>query len=736
MRGGPRGGGNPGPAYHGTPPNSASNPPSSSAYNSNGYRNNNNNNGYYRNSHYRHHNNGGSAHYADYGDHHYGAPHRGGYYDDSRPAPHSPQQHQQQQARAQHFQAYAPPPQPPASAPQQMLLTTPAQSHPQPVYYAPSSPSYASQQPYYDGGYRGHAPGPGPSHQPHHHSYGGGRYGGGGNRSPVYSRGGYNRGRDGGGCGMAPSAGSGAGPALAGSSRDPLDKSSVAAALAAVAKQRIFSDFRIARVKIGKFEAAEDSQHYGHHYGGVKDSRLRLYFRGSGNDTPRYLHAHNGGGGTTGNTQNNTDDPAVRDRALAEPDRLSISLYNGTKRIVIPVQDGLDKVQFRRRDGYFRIQSKGWALFEELDMRGGGSSSSSATFSQAAGHFRRCEDVTRGELAAAGGFIEVWTDLKRPLPIEPKWTRGNLGDYIDARSKYLAQGVLEVLDPEPTVDFDAVVALWERESAISSPLERQAFARTRLRRLPYLLELCSKILAPPYYYVSRALAATSNNPSGLPVPPSTASVCNGGGNGEHAGAPHLNTSAAASILESGQIPALISPAVNTLLATLVLVCRQALDAKKKYKEAAGDKNEDKPGDEDSEDDDEMGLAAHLKTIIFQVPEPIIWRSLDGLFAKRHERAAGNGSGLHFDADRVLLGASSRTQTKLQQMEDAAASVAALALRDRPKSADDEDLGAQKPVGSAGEAARPASKSRAAAYDDDDDYAMDGADVYHYGDGDE
>lgn len=574
-----------------------------------------------------------------------------------------------------------------------------------------SSPSYHNNGPssnsqynnnsssYYGHGHshgHGHGYGHGSSSQYHHNSNS--RYhSSGGSRSPAYSR-------SSGGLSSSPYSRDG-GSSHSGPASSSDSKSSMAAAISAMAKQRIYSDFRISRVKIGSFEVTEnlmshsDSSSHGGSSGGpppqgVKDSRLRLYFRGSGNDTPRYANSHNnsnlsgyGSGNSTSIDSNNNnssggniEDQAVRDRALAEPDRLSISIFNGTKRIVIPVQDGLEKVQFRRKDGYFRIQSRGWALFEELDFghlrnnsggryndrdRDRGSGGSGALFSQAAGHFRKCDDLTDGQLSATNGLIEVWINLKHPLPIEPKWTRGNLLDYIDSRSKYISQGVLEVLDPEHIIDFDSVVNLWVRESSISSFLERESFAKNYLTTLPFLLELCSKILAPPYYYVSRALAATSNNPSGVapPTMPSSSMSSHYSNSGFPGGtsansSSHLNTSTTAAILESGQIPALISPSVNTLLATTVVLAR----------------------DHAKMADDE--LIALLKPVMFQVPEPILWRSLDGLFAKRPEpvqqtATQSQQSLLNFDADKVLDAAAGRTKHKISQIEAAENAAAAL-----------------------------------------------------------
>lgn len=331
------------------------------------------------------------------------------------------------------------------------------------------------------------------------------------------------------------------------------NEKSFSAIFTSIARQRIFSDFRIARVKIGKMDIVEDCT-LDPPIPGVKDSRLRLYFKGSANDTAKYINNNN--------NYNNTPNQNSFDRAIAEPDRLSISLFHGTKRIVIPVQDGLDKVQFRRKDGYFRIKSHGWALFEEIDSRRNYNNPNSNRIL-----FKRCDDITKGQLEAADGLIEVWTDLRHPLPIEPKWTKGNLCDYIDSRSKYLTHNVLQVLDPEHVIDFDSLVELWVRDSVINSQTERLNFAKSQLCKLPVLLELCSKILAPPYYYVSKALAATSNNPH------PTASNSNYPSSENGTPPAPLNPHTVASILDSSQIPALISTSVNTLLATAVFFFR-------------------------------------------------------------------------------------------------------------------------------------------------------------------
>lgn len=368
-----------------------------------------------------------------------------------------------------------------------------------------------------------------------------------------------------------------------------------------VVKTRVYSDFRISRVKIGLFEVNE-TKPMGNISSFNRDSRLRLYFRNSNDhqtNPPSMMHM------------------SVRDKALTEPDRLSISIFQGTKRIVIPVQEGLEKVNFNRKEGYFRIKSLGWALFEEVDPSGG------VNGGKPAGQFRKCEDFTQDQLNTNNGVIEVWIDKANPLPMEPKWTRGNLQDYIDARSKFRTQNVLEVDDPENIIDFDSVVDLWTRESSIGTRQERDVFVKSQLGRLDYMLELTSKILAPPHYYVSRNAAASAAAAGNQP-------------NGSASNGPLLenNPVAVAQILETGQIPALISPSVNVLIATTYHLAML---------NGGGDENE-------------KYLVSLLKAVVYQVPEPILWRSLDGLFGKRNEP-------LNFKPELVMEKIASKTQER-------------------------------------------------------------------------
>lgn len=356
-------------------------------------------------------------------------------------------------------------------------------------------------------------------------------------------------------------------------------------------RTRVYSDFRVARTKIGSFEVVERQG------ASSRDSRLRLYFGNSNNDPATALGS--------GNLSVNPNGMSRRDRALAEPDRLSISLNQGTRRIVIPVQDGLDKVRFNRKEGYFRILSRGWALFEKTESGG------------VPGQFRRCEDFTQDQLQLSGGVIEVWIDLKNPLAVEPKWTRGNLVDYIDSRSKFLTHHVLSVEDPDRVVDFDSFVGLWIKESSIGAQVDRAEFVATELSKIEYMLELTSKVLAPPNYYISKSAGIKD------------ASSQDGSNSGSDA---------------PSQIPALISPSVNALIATTYMLAMRA--------------------DEQSQD---LGLITELgdqlKTVLYQTPEPIVWRALDGMFAKRREP-------LVFNAQSVIDSMQVKSRQKAAAFDDA------------------------------------------------------------------
>lgn len=56
------------------------------------------------------------------------------------------------------------------------------------------------------------------------------------------------------------------------------------------------------------------------------------------------------------------------------------------------------------------------------------------------------------------------------------------------------------------------------------------------------------------------------------------------------------------------------------------------------------------------DENEKYLVSLLKAVVYQVPEPILWRSLDGLFGKRNEP-------LNFKPELVMEKIASKTQER-------------------------------------------------------------------------
>ena len=74
----------------------------------------------------------------------------------------------------------------------------------------------------------------------------------------------------------------------------------------------------------------------------IRDSRLRFYFRSGG--TPYQVS------------------PQIPPDSIAAqfPDRLSVSLHKGTRRIVLPAAH-LSAVHFNRAEGYVKIEGDGWA---------------------------------------------------------------------------------------------------------------------------------------------------------------------------------------------------------------------------------------------------------------------------------------------------------------------------------------------------------------------------------------
>src|SRR5438046_8933018 len=85
----------------------------------------------------------------------------------------------------------------------------------------------------------------------------------------------------------------------------------------------------------------------------TRDSRLRFYFRSgipSSLPSPRQ--------------QTNPQDNIT----AQHPDRLSVSLFGGARRIVIPATH-LTSVTFDRTQRYVKIEGDGWATVEPLFVR-------------------------------------------------------------------------------------------------------------------------------------------------------------------------------------------------------------------------------------------------------------------------------------------------------------------------------------------------------------------------------
>ena len=116
-------------------------------------------------------------------------------------------------------------------------------------------------------------------------------------------------------------------------------------------EKKQFSDFRVSKIKVGEFvsgmtilrrhvdvieETRLDTD--------IRDSRLRFYFRSGPSSHP------------SPHQQSST--PV--DIATQFPDRLSVSLQKGTRRIVLPAAH-LSLVQFNRAEGYVKVEGDGWA---------------------------------------------------------------------------------------------------------------------------------------------------------------------------------------------------------------------------------------------------------------------------------------------------------------------------------------------------------------------------------------
>ncbi|QSL66224.1 hypothetical protein MERGE_000599 [Pneumocystis wakefieldiae] len=214
---------------------------------------------------------------------------------------------------------------------------------------------------------------------------------------------------------------------------------------------------QISRLQIGDFVSEETREEKDQ-----KDARIRFYFRNSA-DTPSELNL------------------SATEAALVAPDRVSLSIKKGTKRIIIPA-DHIFSIEFSRNEGRILIDTDGWAVFEEL-----------AANSSHKQIFRVTDiDPTEGELLRAKR-VEVWLNLSMPLT-EPKWTKGNLIDNIDKASRF--HHILHILDADPCPTLQNIIEQWTRDSTLGFQSERLLFQRSQLCKLGRLLDIFSNLLKP------------------------------------------------------------------------------------------------------------------------------------------------------------------------------------------------------------------------------------------------
>jgi hypothetical protein len=141
------------------------------------------------------------------------------------------------------------------------------------------------------------------------------------------------------------------------------------------------------------------------------------------------------------------------------PDRLSVSLKQGTRRIIIPAPR-LSAVYFDRGASYVKIEGDGYATvyfqvfhlltgqFEEIRTEEGHHDDETPITGSKPGFSGPKfgpseEDPTGGEWHRTK-TMEIWLNTTHPLT-EPKWSRGNLRDNIDPSS--LFQNIIHIIDP-------------------------------------------------------------------------------------------------------------------------------------------------------------------------------------------------------------------------------------------------------------------------------------------------
>lgn len=233
--------------------------------------------------------------------------------------------------------------------------------------------------------------------------------------------------------------------------------------------RKTFSDFRISTITIGDWfsdELKDDSE--------TRNSKIRFCFRNATDkDAPSTLSA--------------------TEAALITPDRLSISVLHGSRRIVIPAHH-IKNIEFKRRAGEIKISTDGWAAFESLVTPDATEATTNKSLPRVppSSWVLTEDDITAGQLSLAKE-INIKLDLEKPLT-EPKWTRGNLEEYIDQNSRFLH--ITKILDGESIPKFDEILEIWAgRDPDKVYFSEFQLHSNVLLRLLTRLMS-ASNILTP------------------------------------------------------------------------------------------------------------------------------------------------------------------------------------------------------------------------------------------------
>ena len=236
--------------------------------------------------------------------------------------------------------------------------------------------------------------------------------------------------------------------------------------------RRSFADFRVYRVQIGTWDMTEPYDE-----AALRDSRVRISFRSAGDrDPPSHLSA--------------------MEAATHAPDRLTISIYRNTKRIVIPAEH-INSVLINRGEGQIRVDTDGWGAFEEvLTASATDEATQSDPFNNKTEQGKTQwslakSDPTDGELAKAK-IITIWINTDHPLP-EPKWIGGNLESHVDRASRFGQILHIEDKDSKPT-SWEGLLSSWVATSTCGTTSDRLQFFNTQLNQLSVLRRFLNRLL--------------------------------------------------------------------------------------------------------------------------------------------------------------------------------------------------------------------------------------------------